>query len=530
MPQGEGSQRRNLVLLGAAALLLANVAWLHGLTHQPGRARLSGIPTVNSADVPSYFAWIEQARRGELLFRQLYTTEPHEAALFHPLFLAIGTLARILGISTPAAYHLTRVLLSLLVVTLAWLFFSTCHRDPRARVASLGLLLFSSGIGWLWIAAGRSVAEWPIDLWMPEVVPFLSLVGSPLNLASLALWACIGVLTLRYLEDGGRRRLVALAASCALLACLRPHAGAAPALALASLGGLVVVATRRTSPRRALASGAAILAGVAIGIVPPALTLASGPVFAGWRHAASGGAPTPLAFVAGLCFPLACAALAARRVATRGGVAGPWLLAWIAGVLVLVFVPLGPQAPVARKLLEALPLPLAAVGGAGAAWFMEAAGRRRPALGALAFAALLLASGASSAVVLLRDAQAFERAAHPQVLPACLADALEHLARQGAPEDVVLAPPAVGLLVPAFTGHAVVCCHYDQTLDVARKQREVTAFYAPQPAPRAQLLEDYRVRYVLHPSRFPAPAELAASFEKELSTECLDVWRRRGAR
>lgn len=531
LPQGDAhpgrSELRRAVLLAVAAVSLANAAWLLGLFGAPAGTRLSGIHTVNSADTPTYFAWIEQARRGELLFRQLYTTEPHERALFHPLFLGVGSMARTLDLSSPTAYHVARILLSLLFVALAWLFFSTCHRDPRTRLASLGLLLFSSGVGWLWIALGRGPPEWPLDLWVPEAVPFLSLIESPLNLAAYALWALIGVLSIRHLEHGGRARLAGLAACAALLACLRPHAGVAPVLALATLGGVAVVLTRRVPPRRALGTAAALIAGVAVGIVPPALTLASEPVFAGWRRTASASAPAPLAFLAGLCFPLLCAALGARRIAAREGVAGAWLLAWIGGVLALTFAPVGPLVPVARKLLEALPLALAAVGGEGARRLLGAVDGPRRSLGAAVLVALLLASAASSALVLVHDARAFRRGELPQVLPDCLAESFEHLSRQGGSVDVVLAPAGLGLLVPAFTGHTVVCCHYDQTLDAERKEREVNAFFAPGRAPRKELLERHRVEFVLLPARRRAPRELLDAFETELRTPCLEVWRRR---
>lgn len=513
--------------IGVFALLIANAAWLSGLSELPAGARLSGIHSLNSADTPTYFAWIDQARRGEVLFRQLYTSEPHERALFHPLFLAIGVGARAFDVPNEVAFHAARLLLGALLVPLACAFFAGVHPDAARRLASLALLLLAAGLGWVWLLAGEPSLRWPIDLWVPEAFGFLSLVETPLNLAAYCLWALVGALSLRSLEGGGVGVRVALAALVALLVSMRPHAGAAPAVALVAMGGTGVLALRRAPLRAVAATAAPILLGVGLGILPPLHALTSGPAFSGWRGAASGARPSLVAIAAGLAIPLGLAVAGARPLVARGGVAGPWLVGWAVGVLALVFAPVGPSVPFARKMFEALPIPLAALAGEG---LVRLAGgrdapRRTRALRLAAVAGLLLAAAGSGAALLVRDAQSFARGALPQVLPACLREGLAHLAAEGTPEDVVLAPASLGSLVPAFTGHTVVCCHYDQTLEADRKQAEVARFYAQGDAPRAELLAEHRVRHVLYLSGRRPPRELEPLLELELESSCLGLWR-----
>ncbi len=516
-----------MALLTLAASLLANAAWLDGLARTGSGWQLSGIHTLNSGDTPTYFSWIDQARRGDWLFRQLYTTEPHERALFHPLFLALGGVARALDLSSVEAYHAGRVALGLLVVPLVYVFFAACLPHARRRLSALVILLFASGLGWIWLWAGADPSAWPIDLWVPEAFVFMSLVESPLNLAAYGLWAMVGLASLRGLERGGAGALAAAFGAAALLSAVRPHAGAAPLTALVVLGGGVLVLARRVAPRRALATGGALLAGVGVGLVAPLHALLSGPAFSGWREEIVGTAPSPVALVAGLAWPLGLALLGVRPLLARAPIAGPWIVSWFAVIPLLVFAPVGPQLPFARKLLEALPLPLAVLAAEGLARALRSARWRDWPRGLRAgVPALLLALAfASHAVLIERDARAFAGRAWPLVLPACQVDAFDALALLGEARDAVLAPPALGALLPGYTGHTIVCCHYDQTLDRTRKESEVQSFYGRGPSPREELLRRYGVRFVVYPSERPPPRELESALSLEMATDCLRVYR-----
>ncbi len=85
--------------------------------------------------------------------------------------------------------------------------------------------------------------------------------------------------------------------------------------------------------------------------------------------------------------------------------------------------------------------------------------------------------------------------------------------------------PALGALLPGYTGHTIVCCHYDQTLDRARKRPEVQRFYGAGPAPREELLRRYGVRFVVYPSGRPPPRELESRLSLEMATDCLRIYR-----
>jgi hypothetical protein len=508
--------------LALLATLLANLAWLGGLHAVPAGARLSGLHTLNSEDTPTYYAWIDQARRGNLRFRQLYTTEPHEPALVNPLFLAVGALAAFTGLSNAAAYHVARVLLGLVLVPACYAFLSACLPGLRRRLIALAILLFAGGVGWIWRAAGAAPGAWPIDLWVPEASVFLSLVESPLNLASYALWASLSLAALRGLARGGVGSLLACGAAAALLVAIRPYA-AAPAAGLAVVGCALAAARSRATWGRAAGVAAALGIGVGVGVVPALLTLGASPVFAAWRAASTAAPPPLVALAAGVAWPLGLAVFGLRSFWMRGGPAGSWVCAWIVVLLALVYVPIGPQVAFSRKLLEGLPLPLAVLAGEGAVRLLTLL--PSAALRAAALLAGLALAFASNAAVLRADARAFAGGAYPYRLPACLVRGLDELRAQSTQEEVVLAPRLYGLMVPARSGNTVVCCHRDQTVDAARKAAEVDAFYARGDAPRAELLERYGVDWVVYgPGQVP-PRDLAERLERRAVTACLRLYR-----
>ena len=106
--------RRFLLSWSAAVIALAAVPLCFGYLHQSQAGEFTGV-TYNTGDFNQYLTWIEQSRRGQWLFSDAYTLEPHRPVFFHPLLLILGKVAALTGLSSIACYHLEQLLGAMLL-------------------------------------------------------------------------------------------------------------------------------------------------------------------------------------------------------------------------------------------------------------------------------------------------------------------------------------------------------------------------------------------------------------------------------
>ena len=141
----------------ALALCLASVPYVVGAVLSTSEMQFGGA-VYNVEDVNSYFAKMRQGARGAWLFHIPYTAEPHPGTVLYLFYLLLGKLSALTGISIEWTYHVARLACGALLLLSVYEFVSwfTPHRAVR-RMAFL-LIAFSSGMGWLLVALGRS--EW----------------------------------------------------------------------------------------------------------------------------------------------------------------------------------------------------------------------------------------------------------------------------------------------------------------------------------------------------------------------------------
>ena len=94
-----------VMLLVAAGSLPYLSAWIA----TPADAHFTGL-IFNPQDGGSYLAKMRQGYDGSWLFHLVYTPEPHMGAHIYLYYLALGHLARWLGLSLPVIYHVARLL------------------------------------------------------------------------------------------------------------------------------------------------------------------------------------------------------------------------------------------------------------------------------------------------------------------------------------------------------------------------------------------------------------------------------------
>lgn len=157
----------------AIVLFINNLPLLVG--HFGGKSELTflGRRVINSQDVYTYIAFIEQAKQGKIMFSNLYTTDIQEDRMFRPSYLFIGKFAALTGVSSTASYHLFRVFFSLVFCLFLYKFIGLFF--DKNKIAVFILTLTSSGLGFL---LGGLFKD-SIDLWVPEAITFMSLSEAP---------------------------------------------------------------------------------------------------------------------------------------------------------------------------------------------------------------------------------------------------------------------------------------------------------------------------------------------------------------
>jgi hypothetical protein len=209
------NDRRFVLWLGISLIILTSLPYLYGWLRTPAGHvyTYTGVHALASGDMAVYGSYIEQVRDGRWLFNDLFTSEWPQRPFLNVLWLPVGLLGRITGLSTVLTFHLARVLLIIPFILFLSRFVAAFLRKSIAgfslrtiRRTALLFLAFSSGLGPLVADAILPLSNarwragydfWPPDLWVPESNTFLTLYQSPHFIASLWLLLLIILFTLR---------------------------------------------------------------------------------------------------------------------------------------------------------------------------------------------------------------------------------------------------------------------------------------------------------------------------------------------
>jgi len=413
----------------------------------------------------TYLAKMREGWMGAWRFTLPYTAHPGDGAYLYLFHLALGHLARITHLSLPLTYHLARLAGVIMVVWALGRYFAAMFPDDDfARRFAWVVSLFGLGMGWMILPWTKNML--PMDFWVTEVYPFLTILTN-----AHFPWALALMLVL--LTPGKTAWWHVLAS--AGLALLSPFGVVLTGLILAFWFVWVFTAdvlpqeipwwdVRRfpAEAREILLRGLAVLVGGAPYTAYTYWVTHHDPILAQWT--AQNDTPLPpwwnMLFA---LLPWVALALGAWR---RAHPARRPLAVWAAAAFVLAFLPTALQ----RRFLMGVYVPL--VGLAVLAWRQWLESR----WGKLAWALVL----PSVLAILLLPAGAGKGSSQPQQpSPSLLfltrgeAEAMTWL-RENTPADaVVLAAPDTGAMIPAWSGRRVLYGHPMETPEAPR-YRELT--------------------------------------------------------
>ena len=202
----------------------------------------------NLPDTLSYASWATQAKLGYITFSDLFTTEPHPAALFNLYFLTIGLLSRAAGVGALSLMEYSSLLLGPLSVFAVLMVVRELKFNRATQVLSLILVFLGSGISGLLIlleSRGLHLLRPGADAHYLDLFPLSSLVFYPYHAATFVLLTGIVLLATRMLSTEGApgppRRAALLGTLFLVTGLVRPYEAVTLAVVfnLAALVGLV---------------------------------------------------------------------------------------------------------------------------------------------------------------------------------------------------------------------------------------------------------------------------------------------------
>ncbi|HUW96918.1 MAG TPA: hypothetical protein VMW58_14135 [Anaerolineae bacterium] len=463
-------------------------------------------------DSYSYLAKMQQGVWDGWRYRIPFTPEEHSGAYLYTFYLGLGKLSALLGLSVMQTYQLARLAGGLSLLVMAYIFVSIFLKDRDRRLVAYLLISFSSGLGWLVVLVGGSSTLGgisPIDFWWIEAYTFLAIFTFPHFSAALTLLLLFFTLALRYLETFRLPAFLLAIPTFLALCIVHPYNAFLVDGVLAAYWLLLLLKRKRLPRRESLP--------ISIWAITPIPLLAyyyralsSQPVFQSWAAQTVLPSPSILHLFLGYGVVSLMAIGGLVHVIRERDERGMLLVAWVASIIVLTYLPFSFQ----RKMVEGLHVPLCILatiglfeyllpGALGSDWLTRFArwrGYRRDGLRRLLVFSIIVATfpsnlcvlASASSLVLQHDAELFHRRHE--------VEAIDWLEAHTQRSDTVLASYEMGRLIPARAGNVVFMGHIIETVQVEHKRELAEAFFQADTSDdwRRALLMEYGVRYVFH--------------------------------
>jgi hypothetical protein len=468
-------------------------------------------------DANVYRSYIRQHATGHFFAFDQYSTEPQNPHFVNLLFLAMGLLCRLTGLSSVLIYHFFRVAGGVILLYLVYLFAAEVGLGRRGRWLAFLLASFSSGLGWvvyrgvtegaLSPPAGSRLA--PIDVaagWvaMPEAVTFLTVLTNALFVAGVALMLAVLLWGMRAAREPGWRATLICGALLFLLGNVHTY----DVVVLYGVLGVLFLARALTGDLPWGRAGAryAVLALMGAPTVAWQYYVQSvDPIWAA-KYLVPKTSPPLSGYLLGYGLLLFAAlagavyAIRQRRAFAESEPGHPRFpsaltpVVWLALGFALVYAPVNFQ----RKLAEGLHIPLCLLAALALEYLLplaregEGAGgeapRRPPVSSFRLVVALFLVVTVPSNLYYVADGLAHARVNNrdlaevwypPAYLTSDEVSALRWLGEQTTPGDTVLCSTYLGSYLPAYAPCRVVAGHWDETVHFGKYLRLVLGFYDP---------------------------------------------------
>jgi len=482
-----GGGHLHAILVAASCLLASFVPYAAGYVSSSSDLRFGGLLLTHLDDVHGYLATMHLGARGSPEFHILHTPEQHPGAYLYLFYLALGRIAKALGVSMLTAYHLARLAAAGCLLAAIYWFIATFVSHARTRLHAYILASAGSGFGWLALLFLRGRKECPMDFVLSDLYTFPTMSLFPHGSLAVAIVLAIFVLWHRCRLEARGRCLAGMAGLSILLSIVQPICSVVAIVTGAALC-VVLAALARRVPRRdcaaLLALGAASLPAGSYYL----WLMATNQVVRSWQEQNLTPSPPPAAWLAGLGVILPLAIIGVRWLSRESLLLAVWPLT----VSFLLYLPRLPQ----RRFAQGVLVPLGALAALGMDRLFGQEGRRAE---VASHVVLCIAVLSNVSFVALHTRMCLARP-EPIFHPRDELEALAWLESNSSPEDTVLAGPRTGAFIPAAVGHRVFWVHWCETINLEEKRRQFDAFFAQETADqwRHRFLTRYNIRYLFY--------------------------------
>jgi uncharacterized membrane protein YhaH (DUF805 family) len=480
-----------------AFVLVTSLPYVVGYMNAPEDGAFTGNAFEQTrVDFNSHLAKIELGREGAWTQHILFTPEEHPGLFINPFYLALGHVARLLGWSNIAVYHLARLVLCVVLLVVIALFAARFLDSDRKRWYALLLATVVGGAGWvLYLVAPAQTADLaPIEFWLQDAYTFWAALTFPHFMAAICFLLGYFLALDRWLHRPDWRGIGWLAGLSLALGWVQPFDLLLTGLATAILYGWAFL-QRRLGWRHGFAL-AVVAAAHAIPVGYHLWALNSDTVWKAFTEQNVTASPPVIYYLLGYAWLLVPAGtgLVALWRARDDRLLTP--VVWIGLVAILVYVPLVNQ----RRYLMGVQVPLAVLGAVG----LEAARRWWLARGwrlgrwRLLLTTGLLFSALTHVLLVVSAISTLNPATRPELfLTRDQLTALDWVRAQ--PQDTVFFStfPTGGMLA-AQTGRRVYIGHWIETMHFEAREALVAAFFDESMTDdeRFDLLDTAHVDYV----------------------------------
>lgn len=485
MSKGRNSEVRWVLIWALIIVMLSSLPYIWGTIITPPGYHFLGL-TQNIDDGAVYLSWMRQVSDGHFFLRDLFTNEHQTGRQLNLLFLLMGLVERLTGLSGAAVYHLFRALFAIGLIFGIYRF-SEQFLDRRERLVLIPLVGLSSGIGWLIPNVQSPVGS--VDIWQPEAITFLSIYLNPLFLAGLILMLGIFYFLLKAEKTG--RAKYAVYSGLLLFMLGNIHSYDVLTVACVWLAYMCVraIAERKIPVRTA---GLSLLAGL-IGLPSIAYQIYVYTTDLVYHARANTmiASPPVLSFFTGYGLALIAAIAGAFIVRSRQVKEQPasarypqlFVIVWSVVGFMVPYIPIAQQ----RKLIMGMHIPLCILAAIAVS---HLASRMRRPYAVLLVAIFLLLGFQSNAKFLTMDAMLLSKGRtwtrYSPYLSSGQMKALMYIRHNAHQEDTVFGPPQMAVFVPAIAGRQVYYGHWSETPDCDAKMAQWYEFTNNATPPKRQ--------------------------------------------
>ncbi len=457
------ADKKFLTVVTAIIVIIAAIPFIYAVMSTPNGMAYSGRHAQNSGDYAVYFSQMEQARQGHMLFLNLFTSESHARTIFDPVWLVLGWISRVTGLSIPLTFHVARLIAIPLFISVAARFVWTMLDDARERRVALLMISFGGGI--TGYAKTTDASAFHAMQFSPHVVLSLTFLLA----IFLLMYRSFHLHIIRYAVYAGFLGLV--------LFFFHPY-HISTTYGILGAYAMVMIFLRR-SPAWSIISSFAVYVALSVpAVLYYWLFFKLSPIGSGWLAQSDSlmHARPPWEILWSFA-PLVLLALIGYKVLlNERREQAIFMVTWIVIALTLMWTPWFFR----MRTIGGMTIPLSIASAAGIVWLLRIVALRKSAM-AWSMVLIIAIIGTTMPVhgmTFIHNIAVYAQQVDYAYISDELVDVIRVYRQQATDTDVLLASPYTSNIIPALTGRKVYIGHGIQTLSSHQKVKDINAFFS----------------------------------------------------